>query len=64
MSAQLDEIAKRVADGLLADLRAGKIAVINIDVIRARLRGEMPPESEWFDRLEEMTTRRVVCGVK
>jgi hypothetical protein len=60
-------IAERVSARLLADLKAGKMPKIGIDEIRAAL----PRDPEYprgadimdLDRLEEMTTRRLVTKV-
>jgi len=56
------QMAARVADRLLADLKSKVIPTISIDVIRAELRQETecPRDALAFDRLEEMTTRRIV----
>ncbi len=55
-------VADRVAENLLAQLRAGTLAKIGIDEIRAelRLQSECPLDVIAFDELEEMTTRAVV----
>lgn len=58
----LREIANRVADRLMTDLWAGRLAKIGIDEIRATLRQdpECPRNAVRFDWLEGLITRRLV----
>lgn len=58
-------VAERVAEKLLAELKAGQIAKIDIDVIRRALwdQPECPLDRVAFDELEHITVRRVVEGV-
>lgn len=54
--------AKRVADQLFADAKAGKLQKVGIDEIRRALRAEpsCPTNRRDYDTLEEMTTRSIV----
>lgn len=57
----LKEVAKCVVDELWADLTAGKIKVVGIDVIRERLKLDPVWRNEnEYDKLEEFTTRYLV----
>jgi hypothetical protein len=60
---QIKRTADRVARNLHADARAGKLKKIGIEEICKALDAEVDEskfDSEYLDKLEEQTTRRVV----
>lgn len=60
----MNQLARRVADELLHNLKSGTIQKIDIDVVRDALRRQedCPRDERALDSLEEMTTRLIVMG--
>lgn len=59
---KLKAIAHRVSDSLMAELKAGELAKVGIDEIRAALRRDLecPSSGALFSELEELACRRMV----
>ena len=63
--AEIRELAARVGDRLMAELRSGQRDKIDIAAIREALQREVDfrPGTFEFDMLEDLTTRHVVGSV-